>query len=98
MISYLYFSAPPFDEASATGKPLDDASVHKVQEMEESWLGWVGGDYGYWTDQRSMPALRIVHWPSFLHLRTTAATLEEVIPAKYSHHCKNRVLQERPLQ
>ena len=36
MILYLYFSAPPFDEASATGKPLDDASVHKVQEMEES--------------------------------------------------------------
>ena len=30
-----------------------------------------------------MPALRIVCWPSILHLRKTAATLEEVIPAKY---------------
>ena len=60
--------------------------------------GWVGGVYGYWTYQRSMPPLRIVHWPSVLHLRKTAATSEEVIPTKYSLHCKNRVLQERPLQ
>ena len=47
--------------------------------------GWVGGDYGYWTYQRSMPPLRIVHWLSVLHLRKTTATSEEVIPNRCSN-------------
>ena len=73
-----------------------------LKESLHIWRrGWVGlGWGGLRVLDRSMimPALRIVRWPSVLHLRKTAATSEEVIPTKYSLHCKNRVLQERPLQ
>ena len=63
--------------------------THCKYSTNQGWigLGWVG--LRVLDISMIMPALRIVRWPSVLHLRKTAATSEEVIPTKYSLHCKN---------